>query len=296
MKTRRKAYSELTNELAALSKDNLFTGNNIFTKGITSRGSILIPHDNAGSNYIGIGDYGDGSRYGAFLSIDSEDNGNLTLYNAANYSAVIRNSLVANYYTYELPDKPGIFALTSDTITIISKDYVQGGGYTFTADEMTQIVNNFDKTVICIKISSAVVWSYYLYPSSNGNSKIFASSGVPFGQGPMGSYSWRLSISGSAGSAGAGTMTIVESGGGSGTAGVSSIGGSTGAITLGAGLDITGGTLFCTVAGGGSAGVSSIGGKTGAITLSTGLAMSGNQLVNKVKVYTSGNYLCIDTN
>lgn len=48
--------------------------------------------------------------------------------------------------------------------------------------------------------------------------------------------------------------------------------------------------------GGGSAGVSSIGGQTGAITLSTGLAMSGQQLVNKVKVYTSGNYLCIDTN
>lgn len=48
--------------------------------------------------------------------------------------------------------------------------------------------------------------------------------------------------------------------------------------------------------GGGSAGVSSIGGRTGAITLSTGLAMSGQQLVNKVKVYTSGNYLCIDTN
>lgn len=39
-----------------------------------------------------------------------------------------------------------------------------------------------------------------------------------------------------------------------------------------------------------------IAGKTGAITLSTGLAMSGQQLVNKVKVYTSGNYLCIDTN
>ena len=48
--------------------------------------------------------------------------------------------------------------------------------------------------------------------------------------------------------------------------------------------------------GGGSAGVTSIGGTTGAITLSTGLAMSGQQLVNKVKVYTSGNYLCIDTN
>lgn len=43
-------------------------------------------------------------------------------------------------------------------------------------------------------------------------------------------------------------------------------------------------------------GVTSIGGTTGAITLSTGLAMSGQQLVNKVKVYTSGNYLCIDTN
>ena len=54
--------------------------------------------------------------------------------------------------------------------------------------------------------------------------------------------------------------------------------------------------LLSDITGGGSAGVSSIGGKTGAITLSTGLAMSGQQLVNKVKVYTSGEYLCIDTN
>lgn len=49
-----------------------------------------------------------------------------------------------------------------------------------------------------------------------------------------------------------------------------------------------------------TAGVSSIGGTTGAITLSTGLAMSGQQLVNKVKIYTeevgSTKYLCIDTN
>lgn len=245
MKTRRKAYSELTNELAALPKDNLFTGNNIFTKGITSRGSILIPYDNAGSNYIGIGDYGDGSRYGAFLSIDSEDNGNLTLYNAANYSAVIRNSLVANYYTYELPDKPGIFALTSDTITIISKDHVAGGTYSFTADEMTQIANNFDKTVICIKVSSAYTYNYYLYPLNSGFNYIFASSGVPSLVGPFGSSSLRLSIKGAAGTTGLGTLTTVEAGGGGsgGTAGVSSIGGATGAITLGDGLTMTSGKL-----------------------------------------------------
>lgn len=54
--------------------------------------------------------------------------------------------------------------------------------------------------------------------------------------------------------------------------------------------------LLSDITGGGSAGVSSIGGKTGAITLGDGLTMSGQQLVNKVKVYTSGNYLCIDTN
>lgn len=91
---------------------------------------------------------------------------------------------------------------------------------------------------------------------------------------------------------GSGNITV-----GGGSAGVTSLGGETGAIDLGEGLDITGGVLYCTVTGGGgSAGVSSIGGKTGAITLSTGLAMSGQQLVNKVKVYTSGNYLCIDTN
>lgn len=93
---------------------------------------------------------------------------------------------------------------------------------------------------------------------------------------------------------GSGNITV-----GGGSAGVTSLGGETGAIDLGEGLDITGGVLYCTVTGGGgggSAGVSSIGGKTGAITLGDGLSMSGQQLVNKVKVYTSGNYLCIDTN
>ena len=63
-----------------------------------------------------------------------------------------------------------------------------------------------------------------------------------------------------------------------------------------------GGTLALTsdipTGGGGSAGVSSIGGKTGAITLGTGLTMSGQQLTPKVKnIYKdSSNYLCIDTN
>lgn len=49
---------------------------------------------------------------------------------------------------------------------------------------------------------------------------------------------------------------------------------------------------------GGSARVSSIGGKTGAITLGEGLSMSSQQLTPKVKnIYKdSSNYLCIDTN
>ena len=47
----------------------------------------------------------------------------------------------------------------------------------------------------------------------------------------------------------------------------------------------------------GVAGVASIGGQSGTITLSSGLKMSGKQLVNKVKdIYTSDGYLCIDTN
>lgn len=56
--------------------------------------------------------------------------------------------------------------------------------------------------------------------------------------------------------------------------------------------------LLSDITGGGSAGVSSIGGKTGAITLGTGLTMSGQQLTPKVKnIYKdSSNYLCIDTN
>ena len=50
--------------------------------------------------------------------------------------------------------------------------------------------------------------------------------------------------------------------------------------------------------GGGTAGVSSIGGKTGAITLGAGLSMSNNQLVPKIKnIYLdSSDYLCIETN
>ena len=49
---------------------------------------------------------------------------------------------------------------------------------------------------------------------------------------------------------------------------------------------------------GGTAGVSSIGGKTGAITLGAGLSMSNNQLVPKIKnIYLdSSDYLCIETN
>lgn len=52
--------------------------------------------------------------------------------------------------------------------------------------------------------------------------------------------------------------------------------------------------------GGGSstAGVSSLGGQTGAITLSDGLSMNNNQLVSKIKnIYLdSSDYLCIETN
>ena len=50
--------------------------------------------------------------------------------------------------------------------------------------------------------------------------------------------------------------------------------------------------------GGGTAGVSSLGGKTGAITLGGGLSMSNNQLVPKIKnIYLdSSDYLCIETN
>lgn len=45
------------------------------------------------------------------------------------------------------------------------------------------------------------------------------------------------------------------------------------------------------------AGVTSVGGQSGIITLSSGLKMSGKQLVNKVKdIYTQDGYLCIDTN
>lgn len=50
--------------------------------------------------------------------------------------------------------------------------------------------------------------------------------------------------------------------------------------------------------GGGTAGVSSLGGQTGAITLGDGLSMSNNQLVPKIKnIYLdSSDYLCIETN
>lgn len=267
MKTRRKAYSELTNELAALPKDNLFTGNNIFTKGIKSKGSILIPFENAGSTYIGIGDY-DESHYGAFLSIDSEDNGNLTLYNAANYSAVIRNSLVANYYTYELPDKPGIFALTSDVNTYIDKT-ISGGPITssttvsFTADEMTQIYNNYGKTIIHLisnESGASKPVEKFLYPygkAQDSNFFIFVSPNYT-------NHGYVLTVSGNAGAVATATITAVSFGGGGG---------------------------------GGTAGVSSIGGATGAITLDNGLTIANNKLTTKIKnIYVADGYLNIETN
>ena len=103
---------------AKLASNNTFTGSNTFNKGITSKGSILIPFDNAESHHIGIGDYTGISTggWGAFLSMDSDKNGNLTLYSAANYAAVIRNRTGLDNFTYDLPDKSGTLALTSDVV------------------------------------------------------------------------------------------------------------------------------------------------------------------------------------
>ena len=59
-----------------------------------------------------------------------------------------------------------------------------------------------------------------------------------------------------------------------GTAGVTSLGGATGAIAAGAGITVSAGTISAT----GTAGVSSIGGTSGAITLGTGLAIASGTL------------------
>lgn len=107
-------------------------------------------------------------------------------------------------------NKTGTLALTEDCFTIITKSYDSNGSYSFTAAEMTQIVNHFDKTIICIAVASAYTFNHYLYPSSSGTTHIFASSGIPFGQGPMGNSSLKLTITGSAGSTGTGTLSYIS--------------------------------------------------------------------------------------
>lgn len=128
---------------AKLASNNTFTGSNTFNKGITSKGSILIPFDNAESHHIGIGDYTGISTggWGAFLSMDSDRNGNLTLYSAANYAAVIRNRTGLDNFTYDLPDKSGTFALTSDipstsNFVTLSGAQTISGNKTFTGTNM----------------------------------------------------------------------------------------------------------------------------------------------------------------
>ena len=252
MKTRRKAYSGLTNELAALPKDNIFTGNNTFNQGIDIKYGIMASLNFADFELVPNASVSFYNKDKFNKSVDIKS-GSVTIYNKVNdpYEGTTysHKSITINYgsgiATLTLPEKSGTLATLGDVggMTVIYKDYVQGGSYSFTADEMTQIVNNFDKTVICIKVPSAYTFHYYLYPLSQGSSYMFASSGVPFGQGFAGSTSWRLSISGTAGNAGSGTVTNVEAGGGGGTAGVSSIGGATGAITLGDGLTMTSGKL-----------------------------------------------------
>lgn len=205
-----------TNKFAKIDTSNTFAELNTFNKGITSKGSILIPYDNAGSTYIGIGDYDD-RHYGAFLSIDSEDNGNLTLYNVANYSSVIRNSLVTNYYTYELPDKPGIFALTSDVNTYIDKTIsgviASSTTVSFTADEMTQIYNNYDKTIIHLISNEGGTTKpveKFLYPygkAQEANLFIFVSPSYN-------NAGYVLTVSGNAGAVATATIKRVNFGGG----------------------------------------------------------------------------------
>lgn len=231
-------------------------------------------------------------------TIGAQDNGSLTIVDPLTVSNDV--------YVNELAATKGTFwsgAIVQGTLTGETAHFATG----VTVDGYSSFngiyVDNSTSNPICFKRNGGIVTKMY-GPTSGGGELVNV-----YLPGKSGTFAMTDDLTGKQDKLvsgqniktingqsvlGSGNITV-----GGGSAGVTSLGGETGAIDLGEGLDITGGVLYCTVTGGGgggSAGVSSIGGKTGAITLGDGLSMSGQQLVNKVKVYTSGNYLCIDTN
>ena len=105
-------------------------------------------------------------------------------------------------------EKSGTFALTSDLSTVIKKPY--GGTPTFTTDEMSQIINNFRNTIICLQYTSAFNGDYYLYPDSQQdlNTCVFVSQGSRSFAGPPGQGIIQLAITKAPDGTGTGTISL----------------------------------------------------------------------------------------
>lgn len=231
---------------------------------------------------------------GAPLVVSSNNGDFIEAYNGISYTQI---DMLDGYYTNTifLPTGDGTLALTSDIPT------GGGGGTTITADGVVKTAMNASSTggtgvllmtdeygeVNCSTLHADVSAEYcdaYEYVAQTAEQKNYRTTLQPTGiyfEWTGGSYPDLDEGSNR-------TLTLC------GPLSTSTTSARDNIIRLPAKSGTV--ALLSDITGGGSAGVSSIGGTTGAITLSTGLAMSGQQLVNKVKVYTSGNYLCIDTN
>ena len=179
-------------------------------------------------------------------TIGAQDNGSLTIVDPLTVSNDV--------YVNELEATKGVFssgAIVQGTLTGETAHFATG----VTVDGYSSFngihIDNSTTKPICFKRNGGIVTKMY-GPTSGGGELVNVY--LP-GKG--------------------GTLALLSDITGGGSAGVSSIGGKTGAITLGRGLSISNtNVLSCTVTGGGSRGVTSIGGLTGDVYLGRGIAVS----------------------
>lgn len=156
MKTRRRAYSELTNELAALPKDNIFTGVNSFqksqsdgtklskievnpdltnplisiTKKIDSSGIVVTDSTKINPDSIII----ENNVINEIISITHSgfkvDQSNV--YTEYNMGSISHNTTSSNKQTLTFPNKSGVLAITSDIDVTAAGNNKFTGSNTFT--------------------------------------------------------------------------------------------------------------------------------------------------------------------
>lgn len=259
---------------AKLSANNVFTGNNTFKNPVTIKGTssshaLKIEFDQGSTTYQqGLIQY--------------------------------QPSKTGNTYNLNMPTKTGTLALTSDIPTIEANPTASGTTaltklkvgttvYTLPEDKPTIVL----QTSTSNRVTGHYGRIYYIFSVDSGIINDVSSGKynvIIYDQTSGGGY-YYCPLQGD-------TMTFLGEEVPNNTTVPSSIVGwsfkaKESATTLSFWRD-----SFSLSGGGGTAGVSSLGGQTGAITLGDGLSMNSNQLVPKIKnIYTDASgYLCIETN